>query len=705
MVYANRGSQPMGRGSMGGSYVPPVHLTPQQQAQAERDGAISHAKARQRAEDKARGIMHPSDPETKVHWVSKPEEHRMSRSEQERRVQDGSLPPVYGRLLARVDHMRMYPDDLYGPLRVEPLTGPMVQEKSEKQVAASARVQGHSVVHQSPQQQLHHEFETNVAVKAQGLLKANKDRLNGEQVAYLQDSNSKGDRWSHLWQVAAQRREFQAQHANLKQQLEFTTAEMNELSAQADMTGLMSTPQERQNSAKHKKLLALSAQKQRLEGRIAVAKQMQVSLEYAYPALAAVKNETGANAEDIKKVQGRLPKEFDGIRGNIDKLSAEVTKDPSTALLFDSVVTDTLPQGWNPGFKDGQSKELMDWLAGERGNKERLSQLGQAVGGGLFLASFIPQLRGGASLLKILGAGTMSATYAYDLPDLLLLDAAAQSGRGGAGQLTGQTPQQARFNLVMGYANVALAGLDVGAEVRVIRNLERLVGQRSVMGAQVSRQVWGQVMSLANQGEAGLAKARVLLAQTKGMSDGVLDTVMEVLSPMEEVAGVGKLSRREMRGSTAQMTTEEALKKAKAPKHVLGDYANAAKVRSFIGTKVDPNHLPEGYLYGKIPLKDGTFREVVYRSDPDKTMVPLKVKNGRIEMGAKGEYRIVDGKAYPQNVETIAGQPGKILGDKSQVHHLYADNMLRKTPFGQRLLRLGAAGMQLKAGHLGLGLV
>jgi hypothetical protein len=118
-------------------------------------------------------------------------------------------------------------------------------------------------------------------------------------------------------------------------------------------------------------------------------------------------------------------------------------------------------------------------------------------------------------------------------------------------------------------------------------------------------------------------------------------------------------------------------------------------VKPFIGTKVDPNHLPEGYLYGKIPIgKDALgqdiYREVVYMPESNQTRVPLKVENGRIEMGAKGEYRIVDGKAYPKNVETIAGQPGKILEGKSQVHHLYADNMLRKTAFGQRALKLGA---------------
>jgi hypothetical protein len=557
---------------------------------------------------------------------------------------------------------------------------------------ASARVQGYGIITpDTPEQQIHHQFETNVAAKAQGLLKANKDRLNIEQKSYAQDSNPKSDRWSHLWQVASQRREFQVQQANLQKQLEFTTQEMSNLSDIPDGTGLMSTPGERQNSVKHKKLVALSDQKRRLGERIAVAKQMQVSLEYAYPALSAVKNETGANPQDILAVQGRLPEEFDGIRGNIDKLSGEVTKDPSTALLFDSVVTSELLRG---GHSRAQRKELTGWLEGERGNKERLSQLGQAVGGGLFLASFIPQLRGGAALLRMVGAGTLGATFAYDLPDLMLLDAAAQSGRGGAGQLTGQSPEEARFNLVMGYANVALAGLDVGAEVGVIRGLERLVGRGSVQGAQVLRQTWVQVMSLARQGDAGLERARELLMKAKGVPQSMVDEVMEVLSPSQEIVGVGKMSRSEMRGQTAgQVTTQQAVQKAKVkkPPKAFEAYANAGSVKPFISTKVDPNNLPPGYLYGKMPLENGKFREVIYLPESNGDMVPLKLDvKGFIKKAPEGEYRIVNKTAYDKNVVTDPDKRGKLLGGDSEVHHLFADNLLRKTPFGQRALTLGA---------------
>ncbi len=41
-------------------------------------------------------------------------------------------------------------------------------------------------------------FEYTVANRAQGLLKANYDRLNTEQTHYTQDTNPKSDRWQQL---------------------------------------------------------------------------------------------------------------------------------------------------------------------------------------------------------------------------------------------------------------------------------------------------------------------------------------------------------------------------------------------------------------------------------------------------------------------------------------------------------------------------
>jgi hypothetical protein len=64
----------------------------------------------------------------------------------------------------------------------------------------------------------------------------------------------------------------------------------------------------------------LESRKAFLTAQIEFARQQQVSLNYAYPALAAIKGETGENPEDMQKVQSRIPGAFDGIRSSHGRL-------------------------------------------------------------------------------------------------------------------------------------------------------------------------------------------------------------------------------------------------------------------------------------------------------------------------------------------------------------------------------------------------
>jgi hypothetical protein len=124
-------------------------------------------------------------------------------------------------------------------------------------------------------------------------------------------------------------------------------------------------------------------------------------------------------------------------------------------------------------------------------------------------------------------------------------------------------------------------------------------------------------------------------------------------------------------------------------------YVNSAQVQPFIGTRLDPNNLPPGYLYGKIPLgKDrfgrDQFREVIYMARSNGDRVPLKIdRKGFIQWADEGEYRIVNSNYYNKNIQTIPGTGGKLLGADSQVHHLIPDNVIRRLGITQEALRRG----------------
>ena len=115
---------------------------------------------------------------------------------------------------------------------------------------------------------------------------------------------------------------------------------------------------------------------------------------------------------------------------------------------------------------------------------------------------------------------------------------------------------------MMGYTNVALAVLDVGAETKVAQRLGPVAMDLAKSGVQVSRQKWSQVMGWVKQGPAGIEQTRAWLASVKGVTREMADRAMDAISPVE-MAGVGKVSRAEMRG-TAEGTTEQAVNQAKA---------------------------------------------------------------------------------------------------------------------------------------------
>jgi hypothetical protein len=248
---------------------------------------------------------------------------------------------------------------------------------------------------------------------------------------------------------------------------------------------------------------------------------------------------------------------------------------------------------------------------------------------------------------------------------------------------------------VMGCANVGLAGLDVGLEVGVVQKLAGLTGKLAMTGVQVSRQQWSQAMELAKQGSAGMAKAKALLGSIKGLPKAAMNEILDAISPVEIASDVGniRVPRRDLEPNQPMQMKGNAggTATSKKPPKAFEAYTNAGSVKPFIGTKVDPNNLPPGYLYGKMPLENGKFREVIYLPKSDGDLVPLKLDaKGFIKKAPEGEYRIVSKTAYDKNVVTVPGKPGKLLGGKSEIHHLFADNLLRGTPFGQRALRLGA---------------
>jgi hypothetical protein len=89
------------------------------------------------------------------------------------------------------------------------------------------------------------------------------------------------------------------------------------------------------------------------------------------------------------------------------------------------------------------------------------------------------------------------------------MDMADQAGRGGVpgnGQLTSALPDEARLNLVGGWTNVIMAGIDVGLETKAIQALARGTSRLGVSGVRIGRDGWQRILKAKQQGGKHLAQ-------------------------------------------------------------------------------------------------------------------------------------------------------------------------------------------------------
>jgi hypothetical protein len=92
--------------------------------------------------------------------------------------------------------------------------------------------------------------------------------------------------------------------------------------------------------------------------------------------------------------------------------------------------------------------------------------------------------------------------------------AAANAGSGGK-PLTNQTVDEARFNLTMAWADVAMAGIEVGLETKALQRLASAGGRLAVGGLRLSRPQWTKLLQAARRSSAELD---LYLATQRGLT-------------------------------------------------------------------------------------------------------------------------------------------------------------------------------------------
>jgi hypothetical protein len=251
---------------------------------------------------------------------------------------------------------------------------------------------------------------------------------------------------------------------------------------------------------------------------------------------------------------------FDGMRQDMTKLSQTVQQDPSKALWFDALIPQSLGK-----IKDPAERQQAEHWAKQQLEKDAtlktmlgLGSLGLMVG-----SAFAGPLGWGARAAQVLFAGGVTlgaAKVIAEFPQVQTMDLAARAGALGGEKLTHQSPEEARMNLAMGYANLAIVGVDLGLAPAAVRGLMKMPEMAQSV-TKMSRGDLRQVWQWAREGGAsGIARARALLDKVMGFPKENAERLIQAMRqrlPQAETVGVPS-------GQSAVKTTEENVKDARA---------------------------------------------------------------------------------------------------------------------------------------------
>jgi hypothetical protein len=642
----------------------------------------------------------------KVTQVTDPKAGWMSREAQERQIKAGTLNSDFDGLRAISDYMMAaHPADLlpHGANLDEWLAKAQAFKTEQNGVqVASARVQGHGARPETPVEQFQHRLKDGAIHR----LEQNKARLTQVQGSY-QNTQPGNEQWSTLRALANRDQQLKRMQDQTNQELmtliakkEFSNTPLGRLANQTPLGKVLDLP--KSDPIQNGFLLNVLGtspqdvdpkyreQFSELRGRLSILYSVRQEMWAVHPALAVVDTyvvSKMANTEWNNSVIYReMGQGFNGMRSDMTKLSQTVAQDPSKALLFDALKLDTLKTFTNPV----ERQQAQDWVKQQEDKDGTLKAvlgvgaLGLTAGG--MLAGPLGWSATAARGLLFGGSVLGTALAAHEFPQLIVMDLAAKAGAAGGDKLTHQTPEEARMNLALGYANLAIAGLDLGLMPGLIGKVVQIPGAvRSAASlTRKQSQVW--VNSIARH--SGTLTDAALEKLLQGVRTAEESTTLIVVNGDMTLTAANPLKNLRQKLET----TVDTRASGRVARSVEG-YENAATVKSLVGKKFNLSQLPEGYKYAKIPLEDGSVREVIYLPKSNNKMVPLEIdKDGLVQVGAKGEYRVVRDKYYNKNFETIPGEKGtKVFKGKgnSWIHHMVPDNVMRSDPLYQRAFELG----------------
>jgi A nuclease family of the HNH/ENDO VII superfamily with conserved AHH len=537
---------------------------------------------------------------------------------------------------------------------------------------------------ETPVQQFQRELKEN----ARTALQSNRDRLKSQEQRY-QDPNPNSPQWKALWHAASTREALDQKARSLHQEQEQVKAALAKPDALPKQSRLTVSEAEYRKDPAAQRYEQLSDRRAAILRELEQLKQSELELEYEFPALSAMGQESKNTRENNQAILGRIPQKFGEIRHSINDLDHQIQGDPKVALRLDKVVEQTLAAGvsFEQGTGVPEVAQVTEWLKAEGFWKHAATGAGIAATGVAGVASlFNPEVGWVAAAL---GFGTAAA----QLPDALIDDRAAQAQRGGGEQVTSLDPDTARGNLVLGGVNLVLAGLDAGLQPEVLRGLVKIPGlaraglaltnqQRRVLMASVARHSGAMTDAVLEKlvGAVKTADAQTTMIIANG--DGTLTQMRplgRVADGLEETT-TARASAKAARSGQKKLKDMTPAERLAYSQDKYGQARNWDQVEPLMGQAINQQtKLPTGYRLLQKPASKQLF--ILRETADDASFVPLMIENGKIQAGKTRLSRGLD--VMKKNLKGV----GVDVPQDWQVNHLVPDAVAQSDPLMVEMLK------------------
>jgi hypothetical protein len=311
------------------------------------------------------------------------------------------------------------------------------------------------------------EFQHEWVHAAIARLQSNKVRLNHQARSYSQDFSANSRPWIELRSLSQQDQRLVQRRMQLEDQLESLAKENAEIyllckdsNAETSDEGKIPDPESQA------RMEAIQAQCEEIKLHIKLIKQTRIVMMGQFPALGMIDTANVAQApntpqtnEDIAET---LSKGFSNVRDGIDNLQGQIAQDPGQAVRLSDVRSES-SENQNNINNDIKWNEPLGW-------KEPIGESALTVGGMIerVLAPLAITLLDKPIALGMDNTSTPSDATTDSSTATAITSNPAES------IATRTVSETVRVNLVLGYGNILLAGLDAGLSSDDIEALSQL---------------------------------------------------------------------------------------------------------------------------------------------------------------------------------------------------------------------------------------